>query len=67
MAALDAALAALDLTWTAEEAAACHARSERASPMPGLHDELTRPERRPSARPGLRVASDRPPPPSPRP
>jgi serine/threonine-protein kinase len=67
MAALDASLAALDLRWTAEEAAACHARSDRAGPMPGLHDELTRPERRPSVRPGLRVVSDRPPPTTPRP
>lgn len=62
MAALDAALAALDLAWTHDDAATCHARSDRPSPRPGLHDDLTRPERRPSARPGLRVASDRPPP-----
>ena len=57
-----AALAALDLAWTHDDAATCHARSDRPSPRPGLHDDLTRPERRPSARPGLRVASDRPPP-----
>ncbi|MDP3217725.1 MAG: serine/threonine-protein kinase, partial [Deltaproteobacteria bacterium] len=42
MAALDAALAALDLPWTAADAAVCHARSERASPMPRRPDEATR-------------------------
>ena len=61
MAALDAALAALPLTWTAAEAAVCHARSDRASPMPPRRsDDLTRPERRPSRQPVLRVASERP-------
>ena len=64
MAALDAALAALHLPWTAAEAAACHARSERTTPVPRLHDDLTRPERRPSRPSGLRLSSDRPSPPA---
>lgn len=65
MAALDAALAALDLSWTAEEAAACHARSDRAAPIAQRLDDLTRPERRPSLRPSLRVSSNGPSRPSP--
>ena len=61
MAALDAALAALPLTWTAAEAAAAHARRERVSVVPQRSDDLTRPERRPSRQPVLRLSSSPPP------
>ncbi len=68
MATLDTALGALDLAWSAEEAAAANARTERRSAAPGVHDEATRPEHRPSVRPGpaIRMVSSRPPPPLPR-
>lgn len=59
MAALDAALAALHLPWTAAEAAECHARSERATPVPLLHNDLTRPEPRISRPSDLRLSPDR--------
>jgi serine/threonine protein kinase len=60
MADLDADLAALALPWSPQDAALANAQILRATPMPRRYDDVTRPDRRPSARAPLRVPSERP-------